>query len=72
MLDNIEKQVNRSQDYVATGTGFLQSAKNIQHKTRKLIICCIVIVVIIVIIIVLAYVKPWTIDRRRRLRLLLL
>ncbi|KAF5840438.1 Qa-SNARE, Sso1/Syntaxin1-type [Dunaliella salina] len=78
MLDNIEKQVHRSVDYVSTGTNFLSSAKKIQHKTRKLMICCACIILIIVIIIVLAYVKPWELhnnsnnnQQARRLLLLL-
>lgn len=70
MLDNIEKQVHSSVDYVAKGTSFLQSAKKIQHKTRKLMVCCAVIIIIIVIIVVLAYVKPWEVNNRQRLLLM--
>jgi len=72
MLDNIEKQVHRSVDYVSTGTNFLSSAKKIQHKTRKLMICCACIILIIVIIIILAYVKPWELHNNKKRQLLLL
>jgi syntaxin 1B/2/3 len=59
MLDNIEKQVARSVDYVATGTQALQDAKQLQKKTRKLMCCALAIVLIVALIIVLAVVRPW-------------
>lgn len=59
MLDNIEKQVARSVDYVQSGTTALQDAKQLQKKTRKLMCCAIIIVLIVALVIVLAVVRPW-------------
>jgi syntaxin 1B/2/3 len=59
MVDNIEKQVARSVDYVATGTQALQDAKQLQKKTRKLMCCALGIVLLVALIIVLAVVRPW-------------
>ena len=63
MLDNIEKQVARSVEYVQSGTTALQDAKQLQKKTRKLMCCALFIVLIIALIIVLAVVQPWKFTR---------
>eukprot|EP00197_Chlamydomonas_leiostraca_P011442 CAMPEP_0202869470 /NCGR_PEP_ID=MMETSP1391-20130828/12469_1 /ASSEMBLY_ACC=CAM_ASM_000867 /TAXON_ID=1034604 /ORGANISM="Chlamydomonas leiostraca, Strain SAG 11-49" /LENGTH=310 /DNA_ID=CAMNT_0049549791 /DNA_START=174 /DNA_END=1103 /DNA_ORIENTATION=+ len=59
MLDNIEKQVARSVEYVQGGTQALQDAKQLQKKTRKMMCCALFIVLIVALIIVLAVVQPW-------------
>ena len=57
MLDNIEKQVARSVNYVKDGTQALQDAKQLQKNTRKWMCCAIVVLLIIALIIVLAVVQ---------------
>ncbi|MEW5300696.1 MAG: hypothetical protein WDW38_005370 [Sanguina aurantia] len=64
MLDNIEKQVGRSVDYVKGGVVALQGAKELQKKTRKLMCCAIGILLIIAIVIVLVVVKPWNLIKK--------
>ncbi|KAG2443437.1 hypothetical protein HXX76_001795 [Chlamydomonas incerta] len=59
MLDNIEKQVARSVDYVKGGTEALQDAKQLQKNTRKWMCCAIMIMLIVALVIVLAVVRPW-------------
>ncbi|KAJ9522118.1 hypothetical protein QJQ45_005165 [Haematococcus lacustris] len=59
MLDNIEKQVARSVEYVQSGTTALVDAKQLQKKTRKLMCCALFIVLLVALIIVLAVVQPW-------------
>ena len=59
MLDNIEKQVARSVEYVQSGTAALQDAKQLQKSTRKWMCCGIVTLLIVALVIVLVVVKPW-------------
>jgi t-SNARE complex subunit (syntaxin) len=59
MLDNIQKQVERSVAFVEDGTKALVDAKQLQKKTRKLMCCALAIVLIVALIIVLAVVRPW-------------
>jgi len=59
MLDNIEKQVARSVEYVQGGVTALQDAKQLQKKTRKMMCCALGVVLIIALVIVLAVVQPW-------------
>jgi syntaxin 1B/2/3 len=59
MLDNIQKQVERSVDHVRDGTNALVDAKQLQKKTRKLMCCALGIVLLVALIIVLAVVRPW-------------
>ncbi|KAG2497279.1 hypothetical protein HYH03_004863 [Edaphochlamys debaryana] len=59
MLDNIEKQVARSVDYVKGGTEALQDAKQLQKNTRKWMCCAIMIMLVVALVIVLAVVRPW-------------
>jgi syntaxin 1B/2/3 len=57
MLDNIQKQVERSVNYVKGGTEALVDAKKLQKNTRKWMCCGIVILLIVALIIVLAVVQ---------------
>eukprot|EP00201_Polytomella_parva_P023349 CAMPEP_0175047880 /NCGR_PEP_ID=MMETSP0052_2-20121109/5855_1 /TAXON_ID=51329 ORGANISM="Polytomella parva, Strain SAG 63-3" /NCGR_SAMPLE_ID=MMETSP0052_2 /ASSEMBLY_ACC=CAM_ASM_000194 /LENGTH=305 /DNA_ID=CAMNT_0016311833 /DNA_START=121 /DNA_END=1035 /DNA_ORIENTATION=+ len=59
MLDNIEKQVAKSVDYVKGGTEALQTAKQLQKNTRKWMCIGIGILLIIAVIVVCAGVRPW-------------
>ena len=59
MLDNIEKQVGRSVEYVQGGTAALQDAKQLQKKTRKWMCIGIIVLLVIAAIIVIVVVKPW-------------
>eukprot|EP00877_Chromochloris_zofingiensis_P014435 jgi/Chrzof1/9245/UNPLg00212.t1 len=63
MLDNIEKQVARSVEYVHGGTAALQDAKQLQKKTRKWMCCAIITLLIVAAIIVIVVVKPWTLVK---------
>ncbi|KAG1680000.1 hypothetical protein FOA52_007064 [Chlamydomonas sp. UWO 241] len=58
MLDNIQKQVDRSACYVKGGTTAIVEAKNLQKNTRKWIVFGVLIVVAIILIIVLSIVLP--------------
>lgn len=59
MLDNIERQVAQSVDYVGGAVGALTVARKYQKQTRKLqclgIFCCLIIIAIIL----LAVLQPW-------------
>eukprot|EP00775_Hariotina_reticulata_P007707 gene7707-7906_t len=59
MLDNIEKQVMRSVEYVQSGTSALQDAKMLQKKTRKWMCCAIILLLLTAAVIVVVVVKPW-------------
>lgn len=59
MLDNIEKQVARSVDYVKSGTAAIQEAKQLQKSRRKWMCCGLIVVLIIVAVIVIVIVRPW-------------
>lgn len=59
MLDNIEKQVARSVDFVKTGTKDLQTAKQLQKSRRKWMCCGLVVVLIVIAVIVIVIVRPW-------------
>lgn len=63
MLDNIEKQVARSVEYVQSGTEALQTAKMYQKKKRKWMCCALILLLIIAVIIVVVVVKPWTLAK---------
>lgn len=63
MLDNIQKQVERSVNYVKTGTDALVDAKRLQKNTRKWMCCGIIILLIVALIIVLAVVQPWKLAK---------
>mmetsp|Transcript_23457 Transcript_23457/g.51498 ORF Transcript_23457/g.51498 Transcript_23457/m.51498 type:complete len:312 (-) Transcript_23457:687-1622(-) len=63
MLDNIEKQVARSVNFVKDGTAALQDAKQLQKQTRKYMCCAIFILLIVALVIVLAVVQPWKYTR---------
>jgi syntaxin 1B/2/3 len=63
MLDNIEKQVERSVEYVQSGTVALQDAKQFQKKKRKWMCCALILLLIIALIIVIVVVKPWTLAK---------
>jgi syntaxin 1B/2/3 len=64
MLDNIERQVARSVEYVQSGTSALQDAKQLQKNTRKWMCCGIITLLIVAVIIVLVVVKPWQFAAR--------
>lgn len=63
MLDNIEKQVARSVEYVQSGTTALQEAKTLQKKTRKWMCCAIMLLLIVAAIIVIVVIKPWNLAK---------
>lgn len=63
MLDNIEKQVARANDYVKAGAVALQDAKQYQKKTRKWMCCGIILLLIIAVIIVLVIIRPWNMNK---------
>ncbi|XP_031103088.1 syntaxin-132-like [Ipomoea triloba] len=58
-LDNIESQVRNAVDHVHMGTDALQTAKNLQRKSRKCMMIAIILLLIIAAIIVLSILKPW-------------
>jgi len=51
MLDNIEKNVQRSKTYVERGTEELVTAKTIQKNTRKWKLWCFIVLAIIIVIV---------------------
>jgi len=64
MLDNIEKQVARSVEFVQSGTTALQDAKTYQKKTRKMMCCAIMVLLCVAAIVVIVVVKPWNSFKR--------
>nr|GMD37813.1 syntaxin-132-like isoform X2 [Ipomoea batatas] len=58
-LDNIESQVRNAVDHVHMGTDALQTAKNLQRKSRKCMMIAIILLLLIAGIIVLSILKPW-------------
>ncbi|KAI3440873.1 uncharacterized protein J3R85_002898 [Psidium guajava] len=59
ILDNIESQVTNAVDHVNMGTDALNTAKNLQKKSRKCMTIAIILLLVIAIIIVLSILKPW-------------
>ncbi|XP_047337246.1 syntaxin-132-like [Impatiens glandulifera] len=59
ILDNIEIQVTNAVEHVNMGAEALQTAKQLQKRSRKCIIIVISILLIIAIIVVLSVLKPW-------------
>ncbi|XP_042040386.1 syntaxin-132-like [Salvia splendens] len=59
ILDNIESQVKNAVDHVTMGTDALQTAKDLQKKSRKCMMIAIILMLVIAIIIVLSILKPW-------------
>ncbi|KAL1567632.1 syntaxin-132-like isoform X2 [Salvia divinorum] len=59
ILDNIESQVKNAVDHVTMGTDALQTAKDLQKKSRKCMMIGIILMLVIAIIIVLSILKPW-------------
>jgi syntaxin 1B/2/3 len=59
MLDNIETQVSKANEYVNQGNKALTSAKALQKETRKWMCCAMMLLLSICLIVVLAVVKPW-------------
>jgi syntaxin 1B/2/3 len=59
LLDNVERQVQRSVEFVGSGTAALQDAKRLQKNTRKWICCAVVALLVVVLIVVLAVWQPW-------------
>ena len=64
MLDNIETQVAKANEYVNQGNKALTSAKELQKDTRKWMCCAMALLLSICLIVVLAVVKPWKVRRR--------
>lgn len=62
LLDNIEKQVQRSVEYVNYGTNALQDARKLQRNTRKWMCCALFILLVVGAVIAIVVVRPW---RRR-------
>ncbi|CAD7696369.1 unnamed protein product [Ostreobium quekettii] len=58
MLDNVEKQVEKSVAYVESAVKQLVQAKKSQDKTRRLYCCMVICLLLIILIVVLALVKP--------------
>lgn len=52
-------QVANAVDHVNMGTDALQTAKNLQKRSRKCMMIAIIILLVIAIIIVLSIIKPW-------------
>eukprot|EP00899_Mesostigma_viride_P009726 jgi/Mesvir1/18755/Mv01261-RA.1 len=59
MLDNIEKQVAKSIEYVHAGTEALQKVKKLQKGYRKWMCCAVIILLIVVLVLVVGVFKPW-------------
>ncbi|GMH45802.1 hypothetical protein BSKO_13765 [Bryopsis sp. KO-2023] len=59
MLDNIERQVAQSVDYVGGAVTALTDARRFQTKARKLRCCAIICLLIIIAVILLAVLQPW-------------
>ncbi|XP_030459608.1 syntaxin-132-like [Syzygium oleosum] len=59
ILDNIESQVTNAVDHVNMGTDALNTAKNLQKKSRKCMAIAIILLLVIAIILILSIVKPW-------------
>lgn len=59
LLDNVERQVARSVEYVQSGTAALQDAKKLQKNTRKWMCCAVGVLLVIALIVVLAVWQPW-------------
>ena len=59
VLDNIEVQVAKSVDYVASGTAALSKAKEYQKKGRKLMCCSAIILLVMLFAILMGVMKPW-------------
>ncbi|OWM78567.1 hypothetical protein CDL15_Pgr002734 [Punica granatum] len=59
ILDNIETQVSNAVDHVNMGTDALNTAKNLQKKSRKCMMISIILLLVIALIIVLSILKPW-------------
>jgi syntaxin 1B/2/3 len=59
LLDNVERQVARSVEYVQSGTVALQDAKRLQKNTRKWMCCGVIVLLLVALAIVLAVWRPW-------------
>lgn len=59
ILDNIESQVTNAMDHVNMGTDALNTAKNLQKKSRKCMTIGIILLLVIAIILILSILKPW-------------
>lgn len=64
LLDNIETQVAKANEYVNQGNKALTSAKALQKSTRKWMCCVLFICVAIVLVVVLVITKPWAVRGR--------
>ena len=63
LLDNIETQVAKANEYVNQGNKALGQAKELQKNTRKYMCCAMMCLLTIVAIVVLAVIKPWKARR---------
>ena len=59
MLDNIESQVSKANDFVNQGNKALTQAKTLQKDTRKYMCCALMMLLTICVIVVIAVLKPW-------------
>ena len=59
MLDNIETQVSKANEFVNQGNKALTSAKALQKDTRKYMCCALMMLLSICVIVVIAVIKPW-------------
>lgn len=55
----VSLQVRNAVEYVHTGTDALQTAKNLQKKSRKCMMIAMILFLVIAAIIVLSILKPW-------------
>lgn len=55
----VSLQVRNAVEYVHTGTDALQTAKNLQKKSRKCMMIAMIVFLVIAAIIVLSILKPW-------------
>nr|XP_024370525.1 syntaxin-132-like isoform X2 [Physcomitrium patens] len=59
LLDNIETQVGKAVDHIASGTTALQKAKSLQRGTRKCMCIGIVVLLVTIVIIIVSVIQPW-------------
>jgi syntaxin 1B/2/3 len=59
LLDNVERQVARSVEFVGSGAAALLDAKRLQKNTRKWMCCAVAALLLVALVVVLAVVQPW-------------
>lgn len=59
MLDNIERQVAQSVNYVSDAVQEITKARQFQRSTRKMRCCIIIILLIIAVVVLVMIFRPW-------------